>query len=688
VDCRDRRYCKTYFAVDNRLYAFVQFDRPKIENHLLTPESMKKRKSGFTLSGKNLAAENRIFLYVATRFFLRYNEKNGGRKQMKILLTAINAKYIHSNLAVYNLRAYAAHYAKGMADSDTVEIGEYTINNQMEDILEGIYKAKPDVLMFSCYIWNIAFVEELAEEFHKLRPEVPVWVGGPEVSYETESFLREHPQITGVMIGEGEKTFCELAEYYAGESRRDKEKQKIQETQRTGEGKSTEERSKPGEIPGIAYRNGDEIIFTAPREMLDLSDIPFCYDKAGDFKNRIIYYESSRGCPFSCSYCLSSIDKRLRFRNLDLVKKELAFFLEQKVPQVKFVDRTFNCKKDHAMAIWKFIAEHDNGVTNFHFEIAADLITEEELELLNTLRPGLVQLEIGVQSTNPQTIEAIHRKMDFGKVTEIVNRIAKGRNIHQHLDLIAGLPYEDYASFRRSFADVYALRPQQLQLGFLKVLRGSFMYEHTKEYDCHYQEREPYEVLYTKWLPYDDVLKLKDVEEMVEVYYNSGQFVHTLPMIERLYENPFDFFQELGDFYRAKGYSEAAHNRIQRYEILLEFLRDEKQQDEAFFRQMMVLDLYARENMKTRPHFAKDPSEWKNESRDFYQKEAETRTLLPSYTTYDWKQLQRMTHVEVFDYDVLGNGEKARTVLLFDYQKRDPLTGNAEMIDCSELFYA
>ena len=398
------------------------------------------------------------------------------------------------------------------------------------------------------------------------------------------------------------------------------------------------------------------------RPVMDLSEVDFPYANLKKFENRIIYYESSRGCPFSCSYCLSSIDKRLRFRNLDLVKKELAFFLEQKVPQVKFVDRTFNCKKDHAMAIWKFIAEHDNGVTNFHFEIAADLITEEELELLNTLRPGLVQLEIGVQSTNPQTIEAIHRKMDFGKVTEIVNRIAKGRNIHQHLDLIAGLPYEDYASFRRSFADVYALRPQQLQLGFLKVLRGSFMYEHTKEYDCHYQEREPYEVLYTKWLPYDDVLKLKDVEEMVEVYYNSGQFVHTLPMIERLYENPFDFFQELGDFYRAKGYSEAAHNRIQRYEILLEFLRDEKQQDEAFFRQMMVLDLYARENMKTRPHFAKDPSEWKNESRDFYQKEAETRTLLPSYTTYDWKQLQRMTHVEVFDYDVLGNGEKARTV--------------------------
>ncbi|MCB5525429.1 B12-binding domain-containing radical SAM protein [Fusicatenibacter saccharivorans] len=583
---------------------------------------------------------------------------------MKIILTAVNAKYIHSNLAVYTLQSSAEK--AGVFP----EIREFTINQSKDSMLRSLFLARADVVCVSCYIWNISIVEDLITEYHKISPKTKIWLGGPEVSYHAEEMLEQYPFLAGIMKGEGEVTFREIAVYY--------------QNQENGmEGKTLEE------IHGITYRDADGAVKSNPwRPVMDLSEVDFPYANLKKFENRIIYYESSRGCPFSCSYCLSSIDKRLRFRNLDLVKKELAFFLEQKVPQVKFVDRTFNCKKDHAMAIWKFIAEHDNGVTNFHFEIAADLITEEELELLNTLRPGLVQLEIGVQSTNPQTIEAIHRKMDFGKVTEIVNRIAKGRNIHQHLDLIAGLPYEDYASFRRSFADVYALQPQQLQLGFLKVLRGSFMYEHTKEYDCHYQEREPYEVLYTKWLPYDDVLKLKDVEEMVEVYYNSGQFVHTLPMIERLYENPFDFFQELGDFYRAKGYSEAAHNRIQRYEILLEFLRDEKQQDEAFFRQMMVLDLYARENMKTRPHFAKDPSEWKNESRDFYQKEAETRTLLPSYTTYDWKQLQRMTHVEVFDYDVLGNGEKARTVLLFDYQKRDPLTGNAEMIDCSELFYA
>ena len=574
MDCRDRRYCKTYFAVDNRLYAFVQFDRPKIENHLLTPESMKKRKSGFTLSGKNLAAENRIFLYVATRFFLSYNEKNGGRKQMKILLTAINAKYIHSNLAVYNLRAYAAHYAKGMADSDTVEIGEYTINNQMEDILEGIYKAKPDVLMFSCYIWNIAFVEELAEEFHKLRPEVPVWVGGPEVSYETESFLREHPQITGVMIGEGEKTFCELAEYYAGESRRDKEKQKIQETQRTGEGKSTEERSKPGEIPGIAYRNGDEIIFTAPREMLDLSDIPFCYDKAGDFKNRIIYYESSRGCPFSCSYCLSSVEKQLRFRDAELVKKELQFFIDREVPQVKFVDRTFNCNHAHAMEIWSYIKEHDNGITNFHFEISADLLREEELALIGTMRPGLIQLEIGVQSTNGATIKEIHRTMQLERLKEVVKEVQKHENIHEHLDLIAGLPFEDYDTFAKSFDEIYELRPNQLQLGFLKVLKGSYMYEHAKEYEIEYHSRPPYEVLKTKWLPYEDVLKIRQVEEMLEVYYNSGQFEITMKVLGVLFKSAFFMFQELGKYYERNGYFGMSHARIRRSEILLEFIKE------------------------------------------------------------------------------------------------------------------
>lgn len=601
---------------------------------------------------------------------------------MKILLTAINAKYIHSNLAVYNLRAYAAHYAKGMDDSDTVEIGEYTINNQMEDILERIYKAKPDVLMFSCYIWNIAYVEELSEEFHKLCPEVPIWVGGPEVSYETESFLRQHPQITGVMIGEGEKTFCELAEYYAGEIRSDKE---VKETQKI------KQSAKLREIAGIAYRNEEEIIFTAPREMLDLSDIPFCYDKAGDFKNRIIYYESSRGCPFSCSYCLSSVEKQLRFRDTELVKKELQFFIDREVPQVKFVDRTFNCNHVHAMEIWSYIKEHDNGITNFHFEISADLLREEELAMIGTMRPGLIQLEIGVQSTNGATIKEIHRTMQLERLKEVVKEVQKHENIHEHLDLIAGLPFEDYDTFARSFDEIYELRPNQLQLGFLKVLKGSYMYEHAKEYEIAYHSRPPYEVLKTKWLPYEDVLKIRQVEEMLEVYYNSGQFEVTMKVLGVLFQSAFFMFQELGKFYERKGYFGMSHARIRRSEILLEFIEEIAggnitEDDQRNFtdicknldhpeildiiKESLIFDLYYRENCKSRPAWAKDLSAWKQVTRAYCKN-------------------GKQSHVECFSYRFPDKGERVLKELpehaekplyaLFDYTDRDPLDHQAKV---------
>lgn len=598
---------------------------------------------------------------------------------MKILLTAINAKYIHSNLAVYNLRAYAAHYAKGMTASDTVEIGEYTINNQMEDILEGIYKAKPDVLMFSCYIWNIAYVEELAEEFHKLRPEVPIWVGGPEVSYETESFLRCHPQITGVMIGEGEKTFCELAEYYAGEIRSNKEAKEIKEIQ------TMKQSVNLGEIAGIAYRNEEEIVFTAPREMLDLSDIPFCYDKAGDFKNRIIYYESSRGCPFSCSYCLSSVEKQLRFRNTELVKKELQFFIDREVPQVKFVDRTFNCNHAHAMEIWSYIKEHDNGITNFHFEISADLLKEEELALIGTMRPGLIQLEIGVQSTNGATIKEIHRTMQLERLKEVVREVQKHENIHEHLDLIAGLPFEDYDTFAKSFDEIYELRPNQLQLGFLKVLKGSYMYEHAKEYEITYHSRPPYEVLKTKWLPYDDVLKIRQVEEMLEVYYNSGQFEVTMKVLGVLFKSAFFLFQDLGKFYEKKGYFGMSHARIRRSEILLEFVEETFSADTEkenlqevqnlceisdIIKESLIFDLYYRENCKSRPAWAKDLSTWKQVTR-IYCKNG------------------KQSHVECFSYRFPDKGERVLKELperaekplyaLFDYTDRDPLDHQAKV---------
>lgn len=598
---------------------------------------------------------------------------------MKILLTAINAKYIHSNLAVYNLRAYAAHYAKGMTASDTVEIGEYTINNQMEDILEGIYKAKPDVLMFSCYIWNIAYVEELAEEFHKLRPEVPIWVGGPEVSYETESFLGCHPQITGVMIGEGEKTFCELAEYYAGEIRSNKEAKEIKEIQ------TMKQSVNLGEIAGIAYRNEEEIVFTAPREMLDLSDIPFCYDEAGDFKNRIIYYESSRGCPFSCSYCLSSVEKQLRFRNTELVKRELQFFIDREVPQVKFVDRTFNCNHAHAMEIWSYIKEHDNGITNFHFEISADLLKEEELALIGTMRPGLIQLEIGVQSTNGATIKEIHRTMQLERLKEVVREVQKHENIHEHLDLIAGLPFEDYDTFAKSFDEIYELRPNQLQLGFLKVLKGSYMYEHAKEYEITYHSRPPYEVLKTKWLPYDDVLKIRQVEEMLEVYYNSGQFEVTMKVLGVLFKSAFFLFQDLGKFYEKKGYFGMSHARIRRSEILLEFVEETFSADTEkenlqevqnlceisdIIKESLIFDLYYRENCKSRPAWAKDLSTWKQVTR-IYCKNG------------------KQSHVECFSYRFPDKGERVLKELperaekplyaLFDYTDRDPLDHQAKV---------
>ena len=549
---------------------------------------------------------------------------------MKILLVACNAKYIHSNLAVYDLQAYASDYA------DHIVLKEYTINQQKDDIMRDIYLEHPDVVCVSCYIWNLSFVKELMADLIKILPGADFWAGGPEVSYDAEKFLTENSEFKGVMVGEGEETFKELAGYYVEKNPQDLKN-----------------------MTGICYRDGDQIIHNGWRQIMDLSSIPFIYKDLSEFKNRIIYYESSRGCPFSCSYCLSSIDKKLRFRDTETVKKELQFFIDNKVPQVKFVDRTFNCKHDHAMAIWKYINEHDNGVTNFHFEISADLLREEELQEMSTMRPGLIQLEIGVQSTNPDTIKAIHRTMDFEKLKGIVDRIHSFGNIHQHLDLIAGLPYEDYDSFRHSFNDVYALKPQQLQLGFLKVLKGSHMMEMCKEYGIVYKTQEPYEVLSTKWLDYDHVLKLKTVENMVEVYYNSGQFQNTLEYLEKFFPDAFSIYERLGSFYMEKGYGDVSHTRMRRYEILLEFLEDVPEISMDQVKDQMVYDLYLRENLKSRPGFARDQKPFERQIWDFRKRE----------------KVAKNAHVEVF-----ADG----TVLLFDYADRDPLTNNAHVTDVTK----
>lgn len=563
---------------------------------------------------------------------------------MKILLAAVNAKYIHANLAVCSLQAYAGEHVK---EAD-VEIAEYTINQQKDDILMDIYRRRADILCFSCYIWNLDYIEELVRDMAKLRPDMPIWLGGPEVSYDAPDVLARLPEVTGVMKGEGEETFAGLCRFYQG----------------------CEGDLGLRSLRGITFRDRDGTVRDNPwRPVMDLNDIPFVYHQMETFRNKIIYYESSRGCPFSCSYCLSSVDKQLRFRDLEKVRRELQFLIDQEVPQVKFVDRTFNCRHEHAAAIWKYIAEHDRGITNFHFEVAADLLSEEELEILGSMRPGLVQLEIGVQSTNPDTIREIRRTMDFGRVRGAVERIREKGNIHQHLDLIAGLPFEDMESFARSFGDVYALRPEQLQLGFLKVLKGSYMEEKKLEYGLVYKSRPPYEVLYTKWLSYEDMMRLKGIEEMVEVYYNSRQFTHTLEALEARYPSAFLMYDGLAGFYEEQGLGQVQHKRSARYEILLRYITAEFPEEEERFRELLTYDYYLRENAKSRPEFAGEYKVSKEVLRTFYENEESQRRYLPAYRDYDRNQMRKMTHLEYF--------AQKGIYVLFDYRERNALSRDA-----------
>ena len=594
---------------------------------------------------------------------------------MKFLLVAVNAKYIHSNPAVYSLKRFAGEY------TDAVEIAEYTINNRMEDILEDIYRRKPDAIGFSCYIWNIGMVEKLMGELHKLLPKLPVFLGGPEVTYDADKLLRKYPYLTGIFIGEGEATFAQVVKYYVKKSPEFLE-----------------------DIPGLMLRSG----MTPERKPLNLTDVPFLYDDMAPFTNRIIYYETQRGCPFRCSYCLSSIDKTVRFRDIEVVKRELAFFLEKKVKQVKFVDRTFNCNHDHAMAVWQYLYEHDNGVTNFHFEIAGDILREDEIALVAKMRPGLVQFEIGVQSTNTDTLREIRRVMDIEKLKQVVAALKAAHNVHIHLDLIAGLPYEDYDSFARSFDDVYAMEPEQLQLGFLKVLKGSYMAEMAESYGLVYTDYAPYEVLYTNWLSFTEICRLKRIEEMVEIYYNSGQFAHSLPvmiadfgsrmaagqqaLVEEQHgravsgQGAFAFYETLAAFYEEQGFFVETPSRIYRYQALLSFAKTIHPEREELYKELLLFDLYVRENLKSRPDFAPDLHDLQPVIHAFYKKEESERRYLPHLSEIPAPQLSRMTHLEPFSYSVWATDVsevkrlQEQEFLLFDYDHRDPLTREAKVL--------
>lgn len=578
---------------------------------------------------------------------------------MQFLLVAVNAKYIHTNPALYSLRAYA-----GKELIPFVSMAEYTINNRVEEVLGSLYLKDPDVIGFSCYIWNFHFIQELLRELPKVLPETEIWLGGPEVSFDGQEALKKFPMVRGIMAGEGEQTFKDLLSFYVA---KDHPKMK------SGYGNLLE-------IPGLVLPEGSSLA----RTPLDFSTVPFPYDDLGEFKNKIIYYESSRGCPFRCSYCLSSIDKTVRFRDMELVMRELQYFLDHNVPQVKFIDRTFNCSRSRALEIWKYLADHDNGITNFHFEIAAELLGREELELLKIMRPGLLQLEIGVQTTNPETLRKINRPADPEKIAGIVKEIKSGENIHVHLDLIAGLPYEGYDSFGRSFDCVYRMTPHQLQLGFLKVLKGTAIWEQAEAYGIVYVDRMPYEVLYTKWLSYGEVLKLKRIEEMVELYYNSNQFVYTLSALEREFSAPFAMFEELAAYYEKNGYLVNSPARSYRYQVLLDFVKDRIPEKTELFKELLTFDLYLRENAKSRPSFARDLLPWREKIWQFYCGEEEKPDLLAAYSDYHARQTMKMTHMEGFYYPVWEACKEMELIrgkepgfVLFDYKKRDALTGAA-----------
>lgn len=653
---------------------------------------------------------------------------------MRFLLCGINAKYIHSNLAIFSLKAYADR--KKIPGAEII-LKEYTINNYVEDILQDLYEEKADVVIFSCYIWNISFVRELAAELKKVSPDVKIWAGGPEVSYAVNKFLMENPTFDLIMQGEGEEVFSELIRLTVEEKCRIKDVYKqseskkvlsgivekrysIERKQAIKEEKDIEDKHFAGEdnvyptnyidmsklqkLQGIAVwdfsgeaalgnaesniGNKTKIINTGFATLMNMDTIPFVYEDFHLFEHKILYYETSRGCPFCCSYCLSSVDKTVRFRSLPIVKKELDAFLEAKVPQVKFVDRTFNCNRQRAIDIWSYLVEHDNGITNFHFEISSDLLGEEELELFAKMRPGLIQLEIGVQSTNGETVDAIHRHMDLDKLFHYVDSVHELGNIHQHLDLIAGLPYENYERFGCSFDDLYAHEPDQLQLGFLKVLKGTMMEEEVKKYSILYRNQPPYEVLGTKWLSYDEIILLKGVEELVELYYNSGQYTLTLKYAVPFFESPFRFYEMFSAWYRGKGYHKLNHNRLEKYNILREFLREHIDENERdTLDEIMLYDMYLRENVKGRPAWAKDTAQYKKEWKALYREQGEK--LFPEDVQagiYDSKRAANQSHIEVFEINIKkfeqsGQVEKKQVFCLFDYSRRNPLNRAARTVE-------
>ncbi|MDL2324316.1 B12-binding domain-containing radical SAM protein [Ruminococcaceae bacterium OttesenSCG-928-A16] len=568
---------------------------------------------------------------------------------MKIALVAIDAQYFHTNLAVRSIAAYTQKQA-GIAP----QILEFTINQRAELLLEKIYKAKPDAIVFSCYIWNIEMVCALAAELQKLLPNTFLAAGGPQVSYHCEEFLRGNPAFTAVLAGEGETSTLALF-------------------------KALQKGDGLAKVPGLVLRQGGKIITTPKPMPLPLDEIPFAYSETDLAAGRILYYESMRGCPFGCSYCLSSVERGVRFKTPALVYQDLARFLAAAPKQVKFVDRTFNCNKAHAMGIWQFLKENDNGVTNFHFELAGELLDDETIAFLGTVRPGLFQFEIGVQSTNTKTLAEIDRPANLQQLFANIAKLQQPQNIHLHLDLIAGLPYEGFDSFVQSFNTVYGMVPNQFQLGFLKVLAGSGMEQNAQKYGLVWQNAAPFEVLYTKWLNFDELLVLKWVAQMVEVYYNSGRFAHLVRYLCGQFASPFVFYNKLAQFYLASGADNAPLSKVGYYQLLGNFMQNQGLPLTEKAQWLCRLDLALHEKTKALPAFVTvdETRARREEILAFYQKEENLQTYLPEYAAYPPKQILKMAHIEVLPFNPV-TGEENPCALLFNYKQRD-IEGRAKM---------
>jgi len=554
---------------------------------------------------------------------------------MNILLVSLNTKYVHSNLAI----RYIREYCKELPVNINVE--EYTINQHVEDIVGEIFRSEYDVICFSVYIWNLEENMRVAEMIKDLNPSIKIVMGGPEVSYDAIQLLEKHPYVDVIMRGEGEKTAFEFF-------------------------KSINKNESLDLVKGITYRTEADIIENDERILIsDLSTIPFPYTELElkNFENKIVYYESSRGCPFNCAFCLSSTIRGLRYFNLDRVKSDLSKLLKAKVKQIKFVDRTFNASKNHAKEIMAYIIENDNKHTNVHFEITAHLVDDEFLNLLDKAPVGLFQLEIGVQTTNEDTISAIHRTTDFKQLSEVVKKINDIGKAHQHLDLIAGLPYEDYDSFGRSFDDVYKLEPDKIQLGFLKLLKGSSLRQKAKEHGYKFSKHPVYEVYENKYMSFKEFRRLKIIEDLVEKYGNERRFYHSLEFLINRYKiRPFELFEKLSEYWLKQEYHLIQHGLKRLYEILAEFYECEFCNDLELFKEILKFDYMKTQNGKLLKENKLDKI-FNQQKHDFLKDEDYRNKYLSEYKEIPVKKLINIVTIEKFKYDIINLIENKYQIL-------------------------